>query len=76
MNRSCTIASIILLSVLLFTSCAKETEESNAQIEVSTTKSMDDLDIKIVSKADIQAIAITLSTSFKEGKSKTQISNC
>jgi len=73
MKRNCAIASMILLLVLLFTSCAKETEESDAQIEIPAAKSMDDLEIKIVNKTDIRAIAITLSTSFKEGKSKKDI---
>jgi len=73
MKRNCIVTSMLLLSVLLFISCAEKTEKPDVQNELPAAKSMADLEIKIVNKADIQAAAITLPTSFKEGKSKKDI---
>lgn len=73
MKRIYTIASIILFSVLFFNLYVKATEKSDSQTEIPAAKTMNKLDIKIVNKTNIQAIAITLSTSLKEGKSKIDI---
>ena len=67
------IAVIVSLSTLLFIFCGKVPKESNKNTKAAAVKNMENLDIKIVNKGDIQAVGITLSTSFKEGQSKKDI---
>jgi predicted transcriptional regulator YdeE len=67
------ITVIVLLLTLLSIFCGKAPEESNKNTKAVAVKNMENLDIKIVNKDDIQAVGITLSTSFKEGQSKKDI---
>jgi predicted transcriptional regulator YdeE len=73
MKRIYTIAAIITFSASLFIFCAKSPEKSETKSKAAAQKNMKDLDIKIVNKNDIQAVGITLSTSFKQGQSKKDI---
>ena len=73
MKRIDFIAVTVSLSTLLFIFCGKAPEESNKNTKGAAVKSMENLDIKIVNKGDIQVVGITLSTSFKEGQSKKDI---
>lgn len=71
------IAAFITISFIFVTSCAKDPKEADAHNnmpgankKVLADNKMKNLDIKIVKKDDINAVGITLFTSFKEGQSK------